>query len=59
MICQPQIKQEASMKKIIKQIRSDELFVGIDLYKRRWHVTIRVVDAQIFSSRIAGRWEKL
>jgi hypothetical protein len=47
------------MKRINKQIQGEELFVGIDLHKRRWHVTIRVVDAEIFSSRIAGRWEKL
>jgi len=36
---QPPTKQEASMKRINKQIQEEELFVGIDLHKRRWHVT--------------------
>ena len=47
------------MKNINKQIQGEELFVGIDLHKKRWHVTIRTVDVEIFSSSIAGRWEEL
>ncbi len=47
------------MKRINKQIQSEELFVGIDLHKRRWHVTIRTVDVQVFSSSIAGKWQEL
>jgi transposase len=47
------------MKNINNQIQGEELFVGIDLHKRRWHVTIRTVDVEIFSSSIVGRWEDL
>jgi hypothetical protein len=47
------------MKSITKQIQSEELFGGIDLHKRRWHVTIRTVDVEVFSSSIAGKWEDL
>ena len=47
------------MKRINKQIQSEELFVGIDLHKRRWHVTIRTADVQVFSSSIAGKWQEL
>ena len=55
--CQPQIKQEASMKNINKQIQGEELFVGIDLHKLRWHVTIRTADIEIFSCSISGTWQ--
>ena len=47
------------MKRINKQIQAEELFVGIDLHKRRWHVTIRTADVQVFSSSIAGKWQEL
>jgi len=47
------------MKRIKKQIQGEELFVGIDLHKHRWHVTIRSFDVVVFSSSIAGRWEDL
>ena len=47
------------MKSMTKQIQGEALFVGIDLHKRRWHVTIRTADVEIFSSSIAGRWEEL
>jgi hypothetical protein len=42
------------MKRINKQIQDEELFAGIDLHKRRWHVTIRTADVEIFSNSIAG-----
>jgi len=45
--------------KIIKQVLGEELFVGIDLHKHRWHVTIRTADVEIFSNSIVGRWEDL
>ena len=35
------------------------LFVGIDLHKHRWHVTIRTVDMELFSGSIPGTWEAL
>ena len=47
------------MKSMTKQIEGEELFVGIDLHKHRWHVTIRAADVEIFSSSIAGRWQEL
>ena len=47
------------MKRINRQIQGKELFVGIDLHKHRWHVTIRVAEIEIFSSSIAGSWEEL
>lgn len=47
------------MKIINKQIKGEEIFVGIDLHKHRWHVTIRTFDLEIFSSSIIGRWEDL
>ena len=47
------------MKSINKLIQGEELFVGIDLHKRRWHATIRTFDVEIFSSSIAGSWEDL
>ena len=47
------------MKSMIKQVQGEELFVGIDLHKLRWHVTIRTADVEIFSNSIVGRWEDL
>ena len=47
------------MKNMTKQIQGEELFVGIDLHKHRWHVTIRTADVEIFSNSIAGRWQEL
>jgi len=47
------------MKSINKQIQAEDLFVGIDLHKHRWHVTIRTADVEIFSNSIAGRWQEL
>jgi transposase len=37
----------------------EDLFVGIDLHKIRWHVTIRTVDLELFSASIPGTWEAL
>ncbi|MCK9377956.1 MAG: IS110 family transposase [Syntrophobacterales bacterium] len=42
------------------QVTSEEdLFVGIDLHKERWHVTIRTMDLELFSASIPGTWEAL
>jgi hypothetical protein len=35
-------------------IREEDLFVGIDLHKHRWHLTIRTVDLELFSASIPG-----
>jgi transposase len=37
----------------------EDLFVGIDLHKQRWHVTIRTRDVELFSASIPGTWESL
>lgn len=37
----------------------EDLFVGIDLHKQRWHVTIRTRDVELFSASITGTWESL
>jgi transposase len=39
--------------------RGEDLFIGIDLHKIRWHVTIRTVDLELFSASIPGNWESL
>ena len=41
------------------ETRDEELFVGIDLHKHRWHVTIRTFDVELFSASIPGTWEAL
>ena len=41
-------------KEKIKQI-----FVGIDLHRLQWHVTIRTEDVDVFSGGIPGNWESL
>ena len=47
------------MKSMTNQLQHEELFMGIDLHKRRWHVTIRTADVEIFSNSITGRWQEL
>jgi transposase len=37
----------------------EELFVGIDIHKNRWHVTIRTFAIEVFSASIPGTWEAL
>ncbi len=40
-------------------VSGEELFVGIDLHKNRWHVTIQTLDVELFSASIPGTWEAL
>ncbi len=40
-------------------MNEEDLFVGIDLHKNRWHVTIRTMDLELFSASIPGTWEAL
>ena len=48
------------MRRPKHQVTSGEdLFVGIDLHKHTWHVTIRTVDLELFSASIPGTWEAL
>jgi len=35
------------------------LFVGIDLHRKSWHITIRTVDHELFSGSIPGNWDSL
>jgi transposase len=42
-----------------KVTEGEDLFVGIDLHKIRWHVTIRTMDLELFSASIPGTWEAL
>lgn len=45
--------------KRIKVIPGEEVFIGIDLHKHRWHVTIMTADVELFSGSIPGKWEAL
>lgn len=48
------------MKKCNRKISKEEtIFVGIDLHKNRWHVTIRTTDIELFCSSIPGSWVSL
>jgi transposase len=38
---------------------AEAIWVGIDLHKVHWHVTIRTQVAELFSSSIPGSWEAL
>ena len=35
----------------------EALFVGVDLHKERWHVTVRAADVELWSGSIPGRRE--
>ena len=35
------------------------VFVGVDLHRSRWHVTVRTEDQQLFSDTLPGHWEAL
>ena len=48
------------MKRLRKQkVSGEDLYVGIDLHKTRWHVTIRSKDVELFCSSIPGDWDAL
>src|SRR5271157_1464146 len=40
-------------------LKGKSLFVGIDLHKLQWHVTVRTVDVDLFSGSIPGTWDAL
>jgi transposase len=42
-----------------KAIIDEALFLGIDLHKARWHVTMRTLDVELFSASIVGDWDSL
>ena len=35
------------------------VFVGVDLHRFKWHVTIRTEDEELFSGTLPGQWEVL
>jgi transposase len=39
--------------------KSKQLFVGIDLHRLQWHITVRTEDVEVFSGSIPGQWESL
>jgi len=48
------------MKRERKETKAGEdLFVGIDIHKKTWHVTAQTVDVELFSWSIPGKWEAL
>jgi transposase len=42
-----------------KMVDKEELFIGIDLHKQRWHVTVRTREVEVFSASLPGSWEAL
>ena len=42
-----------------KGVGKEDLFVGIDLHKQRWHVTIRTLDLEVFIGSIPVDWGSL
>jgi transposase len=48
------------MKNFYKKLeKGEEIFVGLDIHKNRWHLTIRTVDIELFSGNIPGKWHAL
>lgn len=48
------------MKNFYKKLaKGEEIFVGIDLHKKTWHVTIRSTDVELFNGSIPGSWDAL
>lgn len=48
------------MRRLKRQkVTGEELFIGIDMHKARWHVTIRSADVELFCGSIPGEWEAL
>lgn len=35
------------------------VFVGVDLHRLRWHVTVMTKDQALFSGTLPGQWEAL
>ena len=35
------------------------VFVGVDLHRSRWHVTVRTEDQELFSGTLPGHWDTL
>jgi hypothetical protein len=33
------------------------VFVGVDLHRLKWHVTVRTENQELFSGTVPGQWE--
>jgi transposase len=48
------------MRSNAAQLHTNEIvYVGIDLHRQRWHVTLRTTEIELFSASIPGTWEAL
>ncbi len=48
------------MKRVKKELQpGDKVFVGIDMHKLKWHVTVRTAEFELFCGSIPGKWEAL
>lgn len=48
------------MRKGATQLHADDIvYLGIDLHRQRWHVTVRTSEIELFSASIPGTWEAL
>lgn len=48
------------MRSNAAQLQTDEIvYVGLDLPRQRWHVTLRTAATELFSANIPGTWEAL
>ena len=44
---------------IEKLVKGKDVFVGIDLHKRNWKVTLRTEDDEVTTCTVPGKWEAL
>ena len=48
------------MRRVKKELQpGDKVFVGIDMHKLKWHVTVQTADFELFSGSIPGKWVAL
>ena len=47
------------MGKALKKNAVEQLFVGIDVHKRKWHVTVQTHEVELFCGSIPGNWASL
>ncbi len=40
-------------------VKGKEVFIGVDVHKESWHVTVRVEEEEIFHGRIHSRYDIL
>ena len=53
-------QQEAQMERYKETARKGKwIFVGVDLHRKQWHVTVRGEEGEMFSGSIAGKWDCL